>query len=289
MSPGAVDSHHHLWPQEAVAEHSWRSATQHGRLARAFLPTDLENALAAAGVDATVLVQSVDAPAENDRLVDFAARVPFVAGVVGWLPVAQPEQAAGELDRLAAVDRLCGVRCLVGHDPLEWLTTRATAGTFRTLAERGLCWDVVAVTAEQVRAVVTLADRHPDLTVVVDHMARPPVESADWEPWAGLVRELATRQNVTVKLSVGIDVLSAWPAWDATALTPYVAHLLDCFGPYRCMLASNWPVVLLRQEYVSAWRDLDAAVGAAGLTADELTQVRGVTARRTYGLPRSGS
>lgn len=285
MSPCAVDSHHHLWPQEAVAEHSWPSAAHHGRLARAFLPSDLENDLAAARVDATVLVQSVDGPAENDRLVAFAERVPFVSGVVGWLPVPQPEQAAAELDRLAAVDRLCGVRCLVGRDPLEWLANRATAGTFRSLAERGLCWDVVPVTAEQVRAVTALADRSPDLTVVVDHMARPPVESAAWEPWATLVRELAARPNVTVKLSVGIDVLSVWPCWDAAALTPYVAHLLDCFGPYRCMLASNWPVVVLRQQYVRAWRDLDTVVRTAGVTADELAQVRGGTARRTYGLP----
>lgn len=278
-----VDSHHHLWPREAVAEHGWRSAT-HSRLARAFLPADLERDLASAGVERTVLVQSVDGPAENRRLVAFAEHTPFVAGIVGWLPLAQPEQAVGELERLAAVGGLCGVRCLVGREPLDWLLTREAAATFGMLAEQRLCWDVVPVTAEQVSTVLELADRQPDLTVVVDHMARPPVESAAWDIWATLVRELASRPNVTVKLSVGIDVLSAWQAWDTAALRPYVEHILDCFGPGRCMLASNWPVVLLRQEYAQAWRDLAAIAGQVGLAADELEQVQGGTAQRTYRL-----
>jgi hypothetical protein len=43
------------------------------------------------------------------------------------------------------------------------------------------------------------------------------------------------------------------------------------------MLASNWPVVLLRCPYVRAWRDLTAAAGGDPAAL-------GATAARWYGL-----
>jgi L-fuconolactonase len=90
---------------------------------------------------------------------------------------------------------------------------------------------------------------------------------------------------VALKVSVGIDVLTAWPGWRPADLAPYVARAVELFGPRRLMLASNWPVVTLRAGYVDAVRDLDAAVAATGLQAAELAEVRGGTAVRWYALP----
>jgi hypothetical protein len=44
------------------------------------------------------------------------------------------------------VPKLSGARCLVAHDPLDWLARRNVRAVFGELAERGLAWDVVAVT-----------------------------------------------------------------------------------------------------------------------------------------------
>jgi L-fuconolactonase len=276
-----VDAHQHFW-KVAAEEQSWRTSA-HGAIDRDYEPADLVPELAAAGVDATVLMQSVDSPEENDRLAAYAAATPTVAGVVGWLPLQDARAARAELDR-AADASWCGVRCLVARDPMEWLAAPESLALFRDLAARGMAWDVVPITAEQVEAVLGLAQAVPELRVVVDHLARPPLDTGGWQPWADLVSRLAACPGVALKVSVGIDALTAWPAWQPDVLRPYVRHALESFGPDRLLMASNWPVVLLRASYGQAWADLRAALVDAGATEDDLARITGGTAQRWYGL-----
>jgi L-fuconolactonase len=278
-----IDAHHHFW-RTAAQDQPWRTSA-HAGLERDFEADDLRPRLAAAGVDGTVLMQSVDEPAENDRLAEYAAD-PMVAGVVAWLPLADAERAREVLDGLT-IPRLCGVRCLVARDPMAWLTTPSSLDLFETIASRQLAWDVVPITQEQTEAVLRLAEQVPSLRIVVDHLGRPPLESQGWEPWAGLMQQLAGCPNVAVKISVGIDALTAWSAWDPTALTRYVDAVVDWFGPDRAMVASNWPVVLLRADYERAWDDL-SRLAAARLT-DEASRAAllGGTATAWYGLPEA--
>lgn len=277
-----VDAHHHFW-RTARQEQSWRTSA-HAVLADDFEPAELLPLLDEAGVDATVLVESVDTPEENDRLAGYAAAFPRAAGVVGWLPLDDPNSARAELAR-ADRDRWCGVRCLVGRAPLDWLAAPGTVSLLRELGAEGLAWDVVPVTDEQAAAVVELARRVPQLRIVVDHLARPPLDTGDLDGWARRLSTLAACENVALKVSVGIDVLTAWPRWRPADLRLYVARAVDLFGPRRLMLASNWPVIRLRTDHGTALRDLDGAVTACGLNPAELADVRGGTAVRWYALP----
>ncbi|WP_062207132.1 amidohydrolase [Streptomyces sp. NBRC 109706] len=278
---GVIDAHHHLW-QVSRQDQPWRTH-HHAAIARDFEPEQLRPELEAAGVDATILVQSVDSAEENDRIADYARRAPFVAGLVGWLPLAQPDAARVELSRFTP-EALCGVRTLVARDPLHWLTEPGTVDLCQELAERGLAWDVVPVTDEQVRAVTALAGAVPGLRIVVDHLARPPVESGDRRAWSERLAALAAHPGVALKVSVGIDVLTAWERWDADALLPHVTEAVRYFGPERLMLASNWPVSLLRRDYLGTLTDLTELLVRAGLDEDALAQARGGTAARWYGV-----
>ncbi|WP_063784324.1 amidohydrolase family protein [Streptomyces sp. SBT349] len=281
-SPPVIDAHHHFW-RVARQHQSWRTGDHHA-IDRDYGPEDLRAAARAAGVDATVLVQSVDTAEENDRLAAYAAEAgDLAAGIVGWLPLADPAAARAELDRFTH-PLLTGVRTLIARDPLDWLTAPGTVALFRDLAARGLTWDVVPVTAEQVARVTALAEAVPDLRIVVDHLARPPVESGAREPWASQLTALARQPGIACKVSVGIDVLTAWPRWDADALLPHVAHAVEVFGPGRLMLASNWPVVLLRRDYPGALADLGDVLSRAGVDRDGLAEIRGATAARWYGV-----
>lgn len=275
-----IDAHHHFW-RTAAQEQPWRQSS-HTALERDFEPADLVAELDASGIDATVLMQSVDEPAENTRLREYA-RDERVAGVVGWLPIRDACAARDQLEALE-MPKLRGVRCLIGSDPLEWLGTPPSVGLFRELAVRGLAWDVVPITFEQTRAVLQLARAVPDLRIIIDHLGRPPVESAGWEPWASHQSELAGCDNVAVKVSVGIDALTAWQRWDAAALAPYVEHVVASFGPDRMMLASNWPVIELRAAYGQAWKDLRALIEQAGVRGTGLEAAVGGTAARWYRL-----
>lgn len=275
-----IDAHQHFWKTDAQ-DQPWRTDA-HGALVRDFEPDDLVTELDEAGIDFTVVMQSVDEPAENDRLAVYAEH-PRVAGVVGWIPIRDPRAVEAELSR-TVVPKLRGVRALISDDPLEWLTSPDSLSMFRELAERGLAWDVVPITTQQTRQVIELARAVPDLKLVVDHLGRPPIDTAGWEPWASNLAELAQSPGVAVKVSVGIDALTTWDRWDADGLDRYVAHVCETFGASRLMLASNWPVVLLRTSYGQAWRDLGRLVARHLPDPAQQAAVSGGTADQWYGL-----
>jgi L-fuconolactonase len=275
-----IDAHHHFW-KTAAQEQPWRTRS-HAALERDFEPADLDPELDAAGVDATVVMQSVDEAAENMRLAEYAQHE-RVAGVVAWLPIGEPRSALAMLEALE-IEKLVGVRCLIADDPLEWLTSPDSLALYREVARRGLAWDVVPITAEQTRQVIRLAELVPELRVVVDHLGRPPVDTLGWEPWASNLAELATNPGVAVKMSVGIDALTKWSAWNAPDLARYSDHVAECFGGRRLLLASNWPVVLLRASYATAWTDLRALVARVFTEPDDQARIGGGNAAEWYGI-----
>lgn len=275
-----IDAHQHFW-RTGEQELPWLQQS-HAALVRDFQPEDLELELRGAGVDATVLMQSVDEPEENLRLVAYASS-PRVAGVVAWLPLQDPEGARRQLDALH-IDKLVGVRCLISTDPLSWLAEPAEVKLFGDLADRGLAWDVVPITQQQTEAVIGLARAVPDLRIVIDHLGRPPLESGQWEPWATLLGRLSTCENVAVKVSVGIDALTAWSEWGATTLEKYVRFVAEQFGAKRLMIASNWPVVLLRASYATAWGDLKELLYRVFEDEGDRSAVFGGTAESWYRL-----
>ena len=274
-----IDAHQHFW-RVADQDQPWRTS-HHDAIARDFTPDQLALEASDVGVTRTVLVQSVDEPAENDRLASFSEH-PIVAGVVAWAPLAEPERAREELSRLR-IDKLCGVRCLIGKDPLPWLEDDGVVALLAELAERDIAWDVVPVTSEQIAAVLKVARALPQLRIIIDHLGRPPVETEGWEPWAGYLGELANCQNVAVKLSIGLDLLTVWPQWRLDELMPYVGWAGEQFGPDRIMLANNWPVVTLKASYAQAWTDLEQAASHLFI-GPKLDRVVAGTAQEWYGL-----
>ena len=279
-----IDSHQHFWKIDAQ-EQSWRTSA-HAEINQDYLPVDLEEELHAQNISGTILMQSVDSEKENDRLFDFARDTSFVNGVVAWLPLKDAAAAERELVRIFDGTKFCGVRTLIAKDDLGWLNTEDSIALFKDLADMQLVWDVVPVTHAQVTSVIQLAKVVPDLRIIIDHMGRPPIDSAGWEPWAKNIEELAKNRNVAIKISVGIDVLTAWSKWNKNELERYVHHVLRNFGPDRCLLASNWPVVLLKNTYGESWNNLVELVTSFEISQKDLSNVLGGNAIDWYGLDK---
>jgi L-fuconolactonase len=281
-----IDAHHHLWPADVIGRQDWRP--EHDQpIRRAFGPEELAAEYARAGVTGSVLMQSVDDAAENERLFRYADRGPFIRGVVAWAPLASPAAASAVIDDLVAARergaKLSGVRCLVGTDPMKWAVREEGLRLFQRLAAENLTWDVVPITDEQAANVAEVARAVPDLRIVVNHLAAPPLTDDGWEGWTRRIDRLAAGRNVAIKLSVGVAVLTRWRAWDIQRLRPYLERALEAFGPGRSMLASNWPVVLLRADFARAWTDTRNAA-LMGLTPEQQASVQGGTAARWYRL-----
>ncbi|WP_244445142.1 amidohydrolase family protein [Microvirga sp. BSC39] len=89
-----------------------------------------------------------------------------------------------------------------------------------------------------------VADRHPDLSIVVDHGAKPFIREGVLDPWRADMVAVAARPNIVCKLS-GL-VTEAKADWTVSDLHPYVDYLLEVFGPQRLLWGSDWPASILR-------------------------------------------
>lgn len=275
-----VDAHQHLWNLER-GEYPWLTA-DFGPIFRTFEETELEPQLAAAGVDRTVLVQSADSAEDTDAMFEVADRWPRVAGIVGWVPLEQPDEAAAQLERRGHDARFVGVRHLIHNDPdPDWLLREPVQRGLELLAQRQLAFDVVAVLPRHLENVVTLAEAHPSLRLVIDHLGKPPIAEGGWEPWAGLLRRAAACPNVYGKLS-GLNTAADWQSWSAADLQPYADLALEVFGPERLMFGGDWPVATLAGDYAKVWRETDSVL--ADLDPAARDRVLGGTAVEFYRL-----
>ncbi|MFE7273748.1 amidohydrolase family protein [Streptomyces sp. NPDC057623] len=274
-----VDAHHHVWDL-SVRDQDWITGPELRPLRRDFTIADLAPEARAAGIDRTVLVQTVTVAEETPEFLALAAEHELIAGVVGWTDLTRPD-VAEELARLRELPGgryLKGIRHQVQGEPdPEWLLRADVRRGLAALADAGLVYDLV-VLPHQLPACVKAAADHAGLTFVLDHLGKPPIASGEREPWERAVRSLAALSNTVCKLS-GM-VTEADPAsWTVDDLRPYADVVLDAFGPDRLMFGSDWPVCTLAASY-----------GQVLDTARELTgefdrrQIFGTTATRVYDL-----
>ncbi|QKV79878.1 amidohydrolase [Amycolatopsis sp. Hca4] len=279
MTGRRVDAHHHLW-QTSVRRHAWLDGDETATIRRDFTPADLR--AAAEGIDATVLVQVLPDLDESVEFLATAAAEPLIAGVVGWLDLTG--SPARDLERLRSApggELLTGIRHLVQAEPdPRWLEREDVLAGLAAVRDAGLVYDLL-VLPHQLPAATAAVRALPDLTFVLDHLAKPPIASGELEPWASGIATLAREPNVVAKLS-GLVTEADREHWTAADLRPYAETALAAFGPDRLMLGSDWPVCLLAGTYAEVMNAAESLLD--GLSPAESDAVRGGTASRVYGL-----
>ncbi|WP_055545065.1 amidohydrolase family protein [Streptomyces kanamyceticus] len=277
---GLVDAHHHVWDL-SVRDQEWITGEELAAIRRTFTLADLAPEARAAGVTATILVQTVTFAEETPEFLALAADSELVAGVVGWTDLTRPDVA----ETLAAFRELPGGQHLVGirhqvqgePDP-EWLLRPDVRRGLAAVADAGLAYDLV-VLPHQLPACARVAADLPELTFVLDHLGKPPIAAGALEPWAAALRTLAARPNTVGKLS-GLVTEADHKTWTVDDLRPYAETALDAFGPRRLMFGSDWPVSTLAASYGEV---LDVARQLTrSLDSGESAEVFGGTARRIY-------
>lgn len=273
-----IDSHVHVWDPTRV-HYPWLAEAR--SLDRRFDLSDVEPELDAAGIGAVVLVQAADAPDDTRFMLEVAAASERVAGVVGWVPLLDPIAAGRALERWRE-QPVVGVRHLIHRDPdPDLLADRRIDDVLAMLAEHRLTFDVCAETEHLLKLVPGLAERHSNLTLVIDHLAKPPIAAGGWQPWAQLLTDAAAAPNTVVKLS-GLNTAAA-PGASSDAYRRYVDHALEVFGPERTMYGGDWPFALLAADsYTEIARDLLACLD--GLDGVDRHAVLAGTAQRVYRL-----
>ncbi len=248
-----------------------------------FNPPDLEPLLVAAGVDYTVLVQTVPSVDETREFMTIAAESSVVAGVVGWVDLTDPEVANTLATLKARPDgrTLVGVRHQVhDEDDPEWLLRPDVQRGLRAVQDAGLAYDIL-IRPRELPAALVASRALPDARLVIDHLAKPPIASGEIAGWTDLMEPFRGLPNVYCKLS-GMITEADWLRWTTNDLRPYVETVLDIFGVDRVMYGSDWPVSLLAGQYVTVKQALEQALPP--LTRNERDKVFGANAIEFYRL-----
>jgi L-fuconolactonase len=240
-----LDAHQHFWKYSAE-QYGWINDDM-ANLKRDYLPGDLKPLLAAEGFDGSIAVQARQDEEETNWLLQLAEENEFVKGVVGWVDLCSAE-VKEELERLTQHPKFVGVRhVLQDEQDDEFMLRRDFKRGIGLLAQYGLTYDLL-VFPRHLPVAARLVREFPDQPFVLDHIAKPLIAGGLVEPWDRDIRELATFDNVSCKLS-GMVTEAEWKEWESADFRPYLDVVFEAFGPDRLMVGSDWPVCTLSGDY----------------------------------------
>lgn len=231
-----------------------------------------------------VVVQAAGDSRETQNLLELAEGNPCILGVVGWLDLAN-SSVEEELDALVGSQRgkwLVGIRHQT-HDESDpdWLIRPEVLRGLECVAAVGLSFDLL-IRPRELPAAQSLAAALPKLKLIVDHVAKPPVNGSRVDEWETGIFSLAAFPNTFCKLSGLVTEAAPLGQWNTALLEPYFLHALSAFGAERCLFGSDWPVCRLAATYSEV---IDLAKGALiSLTPRQRQEVMFRNAARIYNL-----
>ena len=272
-----LDAHQHFWAL-ARGDYGWLTPGL-APIYRDFLPDDLSPILSKWNIDGTLLVQAAPTVAETRFMLELAHKTPFIKGVVGWIDF-EAADAIDQLNQLAQDPYLLGIRPMIQDIPdVDWMLNPQFTPVFEAIIHHDLVFDALTL-PQHLTALHQLAQRHPDMRIVIDHGAKPLIAQGQIKEWAADMTALAALKNIRCKLS-GL-VTEAGTPWALRDLQPYVQHLLQAFGPRRLIWGSDWPVCTLAASY-DTWMDTSEAL-LADLSAEDRAAIFGLNAMTTYNI-----
>jgi len=276
-----IDAHHHLWNLDR-APYPWLG-DHLPTINRSMEFTELEPLIDGAGVDLTIVVQGSDFAADTEYLLEQALRHPRIVGVVGWVPLARPDEAAAQLDALMTHPAFRGVRHGINFEAdADWLLRPDVTEGLELLAARDIPFDIVSVRRRHLELIPELSERHPDLRMVIDHLSKPPVKRDEWEPWRTNLARAAENPRVFAKVSGLFPSRGDMTEWTVDDVRPFVDYALELFGPERLMAGSDWPIANLAGGYGRVWRGITDSI--SDLPVSSRDAILGGTAARFYSL-----
>jgi L-fuconolactonase len=230
-----VDSQVHVWGAN-TPERPWPNRGKPQR-EEPFGADDLLREMEAAGVDRAVLVPPMWEGDRNDLAIAAAERHPHRFAIMGRLDP-QAQESRGKLATWRAQPGMLGLRFSFTAPMLRPLLTEGRMDWVWRDAEEARVPIYVLVTPQDVPLIGAVADRHPSLKLVMDHLALP-LDKKDDAAFAQLdeVLALAQRANVAAKVS-SMPNFSSEP-YPHRNIHPYLRRVYDAFGPARMFWGSD--------------------------------------------------
>ena len=290
-----IDAHHHLWDLR-LGKHPWLAPSGRGDglapLRRNYLVDDYIAVSTGRGIVATVHVEANWDPADPLGEIEWLGSLDKPGGIaarhVAYAALGDP-RTEELLERLAAHRQVAGVREIVSWHPDPAKTRVTDPDILRNsvwrrnlglLARHDFSFDLL-ISPWQLEAARQLAEDFPNVRFILNHCGSPMDRDPEgMDRWRLGLRALAEAPNVVVKLS---DPVAYDPQWTGGSLAEVILHCIDCFGPQRCMFASDYPVSALHIGFDEWLTEFDAIV--AGFSEDEKQAMFFTCAREVYSVP----
>jgi L-fuconolactonase len=276
-----IDSHHHFWDRSlSQFDYSWQEDAELEKICQSFLPEHLKPQIDATGVDKTIFVQTQHDLLENEWAFGLAESHDWIAGIVGWVDLASPDCEA-QVERLKENSKFVGVRHVVQDEPDDDFILRDDIlRGLQVLEKYNVPFDLLFY-VKHLKHASTLAEKFPDLKLVINHLAKPQIKHHQLEGWIEHFKIAAKHPNVWCKLS-GLATEADWNSWKPEDLKIYVDAAIEHFGSERCMFGSDWPVCELAGSYQDVFDAMIQCIG--GVSEGDREKILGLNAAEFYGL-----
>lgn len=289
-----IDSHHHLWRTGIVyeVEDLWRDTQSgHNIVKTVFVDCEAEYR-----VDGPEHLRCLG---ETEFVVEQARRSraggngePEIAAIVSRADLELGDAVGDVLDQHIEIGQglFRGVRLVAALDPhpeMLLIPAQSKEGLYsspafrrgmKVLGDKGLTFDAWHF-YHQNQDFLAMARSVPSTQIILDHFASPlgvgiyaDRREEIFEQWKKDIKEISRCENVVAKLG-GLSMPDNGFGWEKRDRAPssdefveaqqrYFLHMIECFGPDRCMFQSNFPVDKLSIAYPILYNGLKKIVAA---------------------------
>lgn len=264
-----IDSHIHLFDTTRAGGVPWPEKSD--SIYQPALPDRFRSVAAPLGVVGAIAIEASPLASDNDWVLKVASEHPIIVGVVGDL-VPGTSAYHNELERLHANPLFLGIRYgnLWDRDLAVDKQKAGFIAGLKALAGYGLVLESANPDPALIRAIVDVADKLPDLRIVVDHLPHSPIPTAqkDRDEYMSNLRHLARNPHVFIKLSeIPVRVDQQVPL-NPEFYRDRLDAIWDVFGEDHILFGSDWP----NSDHLATYSDTLAIV--RGYVSRKSTAVR---------------
>ena len=238
-----------MWKLEENDNFSWIKLGME-IIKRDFNLNDLKSVLTAHHISGSIVVQAIPVTQETVDLLDLATQNNFIKGVIGWCDVSLGAKSVQESIDLFKQhgNYLKGIRNMSQGLPAKHLIEPDFIEAVKQIGKNDLVYELL-ITHEQLPEAIKLVAACPDVTFVVEHIAKPNIKDHDIDTWQKNMQALAKASDKIYCKVSGMVTEADWHNWQENDFYPYIDTIYANFGEDYMLYGSDWPVCQVAAKY----------------------------------------